>query len=225
MIRQLRQLMEVSNVSSADIARYTGYTPASISMLLNGKREFSDERLIEVLTKTKPFGLNFHQAKQKIAIWRFQEYADWAGIELPEGAIPMADNFEYVPLLADVSCGEGVDMEAIMEGDEYEALVPVPKEHISDKKKTFAFTAVGDSMSPEIFDGNTVIVEHTKEYFPTKIQLIKYGSEFMFGRVVQTAKGFEIDKTNSTYPSIRVPAGADFEVCGVVKAVFNMRVY
>lgn len=215
--------IEKNGLKQIEVARTSGINQTTLSKYFNGVRDISDEHVIDVLTKSLNF--NLEDSRRYLARWRAEEYFSQAGIELPEGAVPMTDNFEYVPLLAKVSCGDGIDMDAIMEDGEHEALIPVPKEYISDKKRTFAFTASGDSMSPEIQNDDTVIVEYSKELSTTKIHLIKYGNEFMFGRVVKTSQGIEIDKTNRTYPPIRIPAGSDFEVCGVVKAVLNLRVY
>lgn len=220
---KLKIEIEKSGLTYTKLAEKIGVQHSWISNILSGKRNLTDEKAKDLLTKG--LGYSAFDALGLIAKWRIEEYADVSGINIPDNAIPMAENFEYIPLLAKVSCGDGIDMDSIMEGDEYEALVPVPKEYIFDKKKTFAFTAVGDSMNPEILNDDTVIVEYTKELMPSKIHLIKYGNEFMFGRIVQTAEGYEIDKANRSHPSIRIPSGNEFEICGFVRAVLNLRIY
>lgn len=215
--------MESHDMNQSELAHKSGINRSSINHMLSGRREFSDDKICEILTKG--FAYSHQEATEQIAKWRMKTLAEEAGIELPEGAIPMTDNYKYVPLLAEVSCGEGMDMDAIITNGEHEALVPVPNKYVKDDKKTFAFTAKGNSMSTEIQDGDTVIIQHTKEYSPGKVHLYKLGEDFGLARLQKEPDGsVTIKKANPQYAPIQV-GGRDIEICGVVQVVLNLRIY
>jgi SOS-response transcriptional repressor LexA len=223
MIDKLKSLIEQSGETQTDIAKKMGVTHASLNHLLTGRRKLSDDKFYDILVKA--FNYTHQEAVEQIAKWRMETLAEEAGIKIPDGAIPMADNYEYVPLVSEVSCGEGMEIEAIMNNKEHEALVPVPKEYIKDLDKTFAFTAKGNSMSNEIQDGDTVVIQQTKSYTPGKVYLYKLGEDFGLARLKREPDGnVTIQKANPQYPPVQV-GGNDIEVCGVVQVVLNLRVY
>lgn len=222
-VAKIKLLIEQRGLSNSDVARALGVNRSNISMYFSGKRELTDDKILDILTKALNFRLQ--DAKEELAKLRAEEYFSKAGLDLPEGAIPMADNYTYVPLLAEVSCGEGIDMEAVISSGEHEALVPVPNDYIKDDKKTYAFTAKGSSMSTEIQDGDTVVIHLTKEYSPGKVHLYRIGEDFGLARLQRETDGsVTIKKANPQYPPVQV-GGREIEVCGVVQVVLNLRVY
>lgn len=215
--------IELANLTQTSIARKTGINQATLSKIFNGVRQINDDQAHAILTKALDY--KDSEALAMIAKWKMQELAKNAGIELPEGSIPLTDNFEYVPLVSEVSCGEGMEIESIMSRSDYEALVPVPKEYIKQLDKTFAFTAKGNSMATEIQDGDTVVVQQSKDYIPGKVYLYKLGNDFGLARLKKETNGdVIIVKANHQYPPIQV-GQRDIEICGVVQVVLNLRIY
>jgi len=215
--------MDERNISGVDMAKKLDRTPASISLLINGKRPLTDDLILDILIKV--FSFTYDDATAKIGEWRIAEYSEKLGLNMPDGAVPMAENYTYIPLVSEVSCGQGMDMDTIIANGEHEALIPVPNEYVKDDTKTFAFTAKGNSMSNEIQDGDTVIIYQTKDYTPGKVYLYKLGEDYGLARLKREPDNtVTIQKANPQYPPVQV-GQRDIEICGVVQVVLNLRVY
>lgn len=209
-MKKLQLLIDSEDLTQTYVAQKSGINRTTLSKIYNGVREISDNHAHDILTKV----LNYKdsEAREMLAQWKIEELAEQAGIELPDGARVDLKGWHKVPFITEVSCGEGVDITDLIE--DLNQFTSAPDHMVSDPDKTFAFLAKGDSMIPDVNDGDVVIIEHVKEIIPSRIQLVKIDGKLLLGRVHRTQDGYEIDKSNRSFSSIPVRHGQAFEVCG-----------
>lgn len=216
---KLKLEIEMSGMTYTKIAEKIGVQHSWVSNILNGKRNLTDDKIYDLLVRG--LGYKDKEAVEQIAIWRAEEYFSKAGLDMPDGARVDLAGWHKVPFITEVSCGEGVDITDLIE--DLNQFTSAPDHMVGDPDKTFAFRAEGDSMVPDVNNGDVVIIEHTKELMSSRIQLVKIDGKLLLGRVHKTQDGYEVDKSNRSFSSLPVKHGQDFEICGVMVGVIHYK--
>jgi SOS-response transcriptional repressor LexA len=151
------------------------------------------------------------------------DLAEQAGIEIPDNSRVDLKGFHKIPFMTDVSCGDGIDIEDLL--DDLNTFTTAPDSMVSKPEKTFAFRAEGDSMIPDISSGDVVIIEHSSELSTSRIHLINLDGKMLLGRVHRTQNGYEIEKSNRNFSSIPVRHNQKFKICGFMTGVINYKNY
>lgn len=138
---RIKEAIEKSGLSKAEVARATGKSPAAVTLWLNGE--------------TRSIKGDTAAALEATTGYRAQWIVSGKGRKLvEEGVVEGPEVRGYVPLLSSVQAGAYKEFLTNM-GDEMEKIpttVPV-------NKCTFALRVKGDSMEPEFLEGVIVIVE------------------------------------------------------------------
>ncbi len=83
----------------------------------------------------------------------------------------------------------------------------------------FAVRIAGDSMEPEISDGNIVWVRRRETIGAGKIGIFVYGGQALCKRLKTDENGAYLVSSNTKYAPIQVKPSIDLRVCGVVVGV------
>lgn len=109
-----------------------------------------------------------------------------------------------------------------MADDHVEAYVPIHEHIIPHPRTSFLLRVSGDSMiKAGIFDGDLLVVDRYLEPQHGKIVVASVDDEVTVKRLYQKEGITKLLPENDGYPSIEVPKGGDFRVCGVVIHVLH----
>lgn len=110
-----------------------------------------------------------------------------------------------------VSCGK-----PLLNDFEIEKELSLDEEFIKQPGDTFFIKASGDSMSPTIWDGDTIIVSVKKKPQNNHIVLAQVDNELTLKRYFKTNKGIRLEPDNSHFKAISLSEISDGLICGVV---------
>jgi SOS-response transcriptional repressor LexA len=115
-----------------------------------------------------------------------------------------------VPVRGRVSAGGLVSTE-----EEAGDSITVPAEMVAGMPDAYALIVSGDSMTPDLMDGDRVLVDPGREWQPNNIVVVRVrGTETTIKRLVARDTTVILVPTNRTYPVLEVPAD-DVELLGV----------
>lgn len=147
---RLKEALDSSGLSQAELARRANVGRNSISDYLKGKYEAKQDKLhalAQVLNVDEGWLMGYDVK---------QERKVTSETNLPTNIVyPLGDNFERIsiPLIGEIACGDPITAEENIEGYVEEIFEkPVPKGNL------FALRCKGKSMEPTIHDGSIVTI-------------------------------------------------------------------
>lgn len=118
-------------------------------------------------------------------------------------------------ILGAISCGKTTDIAG--------EITPIKLLEFltGNTRGVFALAARGDSMFPEIGDGDVVIVDSNRQpKFGEKI-IASVRGEYTLKRFEKSARGLRLIASNGSFPARQITKHDDFEVLGVVSHVIK----
>lgn len=188
------------NMSQTELAKRSGYsTPSTISKIESGERDISREKLIAIAQALDiaPIELFYDMSEESEPIWEFD-------------VIGMVK--------------AGPDGTAV---EEYTGeKVRVPRSALPKKRKGdfFVLRVYGNSMYPDILDGDKVVVEKMSSVTSGKMAVVMYNgdnSAVKFVYYKENEDWLELVSSNPQYPPIRIE-GPDLELCCVMGEVIDI---
>lgn len=92
---------------------------------------------------------------------------------------------------------------------------------IKHKSSTYFFKAVGQSMSPLILPGDTLIIDRSLKAESNKIIVACLDGEFICKRILKFYNKVSLVSENPDYKSIFITSEHDFTVFGIVTSVIR----
>jgi DNA polymerase V len=121
-------------------------------------------------------------------------------------------NYSRPPLFGtSVSCGK-----PLLSDFEIDKELSLDDEFIKQPGDTFFLRANGDSMSPTIWDGDTMIISVKKKPQNNHIVLAQIDNELTIKRYFKTNKGIKLVPDNSHFKEISITEASEGLICGVV---------
>ena len=219
---KVKEELEAKGMRMSDLSKKVPYSQSFFSQVFAMKKKLPEDSAIKILSKG--LGYKLDKAKELIAKWKIEEYAedvsnlDELMYELGATKLNLGEDFINLPIYGSIPCGTAGDTDVI-------DTAAVPVKGLDKSREYYILRANGLSMSPEIPHGSEVVIERTKEYRgPSKIYVFKIGSdELGLGRLVQADGRWEISKSNKDYPPIPVQGAHSLEICGVaVRKIENL---
>ena len=174
--KNLHKFLRMKNKTQVDLANDLGLSPSTVSDWFNGKKYPRIDRLQELADYFGVFKSDL--TEEKGSLYRTRGY--------------------MIPVLGEVPCG--VPIEAIEYIIDYEEI----SEEMAKKGKYFGLKAKGDSMSPMILEGDTLIVRQQESAESGDIAILKVnGDEATCKKIIYSDYGLSLIPLNSSYsPSI-----------------------
>lgn len=178
-----------------DLAQQLGYKDkSSISKIENGKADIPQ-------AKVELFANALHTTTAYLI--------GVDGPALPPGCEPLP-RLKRLPLVGRIACGMPILAEQNIEGE-----VAVPEEWHAD----FILTCRGDSMAPQIMDGDLVAVRSQPEVENGEIAVVRIGDEATLKKVSFDGTTMVLQPLNPAYPLMTYTGAALAEVHIEGKAV------
>lgn len=197
---RLCEALEIRNISSAELSRRTGINEATLSNYRKGKYEPKQRRT------------------ENIAEALFVDIAWLMGADVPiePRNIISVIKGKPVPVLGYVRAG--------YPSEAYENILgyEVIDENLARKGDYFALTIKGDSMLPQMHEGDTVIVRKTEQVENGQLAVVSVGTEnATVKKYYQTENGIKLISFNPAYePFYYSPEEAEkLQVCILGKVV------
>jgi SOS-response transcriptional repressor LexA len=129
-------------------------------------------------------------------------------------------NIPLYSAIASAGFGSEVNSEAV------EGYLTVPKSilmpHYTVPDKLGAIRVTGDSMSPELLPGDTLLIDRDKTNpRDGSLALIRISNELLVKRVQRLPNGINLLSTNPLYPPVTLSASDSFEVIAEVVATLS----
>lgn len=185
---KLEQLMLAQNLNQTKLSKITGVKQQVISRLLTSKNE--DEKATPAL---------------KFALLKYFSYDIDSGYYTAEVTVDYGENIISIPFYtAKAAAGKGIELPDYEEKDVIhfdkrwlQAVVGHNPENLS------LIQAEGDSMSPDIQDGDLLMVDTAiKEVIPNKIFIIKQNGQYRVKKLKTDFNGdIMIISINHNYPT------------------------
>ena len=178
--RRLRLAMSNANIKAQELAEKSGVSKNSISQYVNGTHAPSNKSAGKMgpVLRVNPVWLMGFDAP------------------MPEKFFRMSHSTARIPVYGSVSAGNGTLADGNIEG-----YVDIP-EDMAKHGEYFGLKVKGDSMEPDIKDGDTVIVRKTEDVpadGKTVVAIVN-GDEGFCKRLAKYAEGLCLSSNNSNYP-------------------------
>jgi len=173
--KNLHKFLRIKNKTQVDLASDLGLSPSTVSDWFNGKRYPRIDKL--------------------------QQLADYFGVYKSDLTEDKGSEYRTrgikIPVLGEVPCG--VPVEAIEHILDYEEI----SEQLSKKGTFFGLKAKGDSMSPMIMDGDTLIIKQQDTAESGDILIVKVnGDEATCKKISISEIGITLIPLNPTYSPV-----------------------
>lgn len=117
-----------------------------------------------------------------------------------------------IPIYSAISCGTGKWVDELPED-----MVGVPSSWTSLNDDYFGNEAGGDSMEPDICEGDCLIFKRSDSLMPGQIGAFSLNGEYFCKRLKKKADTFFLESENPKYPDIPIEDGDDFRILGLYK--------
>lgn len=115
-----------------------------------------------------------------------------------------------------VSCGQ-----AVTEDYKIEKEISLEDLVIRHPQKTFFIHASGDSMAPNIMDGDMLVIELSNKAKNNDIVLVQIDNDFTVKRLVKTPKKTRLVPDNPLFKEIDLSSSDQVSICGIVISTFR----
>lgn len=117
-------------------------------------------------------------------------------------------------LISNVECGLfGI------QDDFYEEYLSLDEHFIKDKKSTFFFRASGNSMEPQIFSNDILIVDRSLKAKSGQICILSLEGSFLCKRLLTTSREVILVSDNSIYKPMKITTEMEMIIWGVVVGI------
>lgn len=203
--KNLQYFMELFDLNRADIAELLGISVAAVGNYLNGKQI---PRMDKVSILAKRFNVGISSLLEKDA---------------PAPSIlDAAPDFIEFPIIGSIAAGyDGMAIE-----EETGETIKIPKALLRGHKESdyMILQVKGDSMSPQLLDGDKVIVQRCTSVDSGSIAVIMYDGWDATIKQVRYVSGedwLEMVPCNPAYQTKRIE-GSDLEECRVLGKVVDL---
>lgn len=188
---RIQQKLDEKHLRQADIARATGKSTAAVTKWLRGEnvpKTESLKQIAELLDTTDEWLLNGDNSSiASVKIPQFAEVHDW------DSDTPVDDDEVPIVFYRDfrLACGHGLD-NVIVQAETRRLRMSKVTLHRRGITASQAFAAVAEdsSMSPTIYDGDTIFVDTGRNHIKDgKIFAIEHGGLFRIKRLYKRPNG------------------------------------
>lgn len=225
---RLKEARKKANKSQKDVVEAIGITQSALSQLETGRVDSSSHLpAIANFLGVDAYWLQTGEHPISIRDQEFHQVSAW------DERTPLDDDEVEIPFFEDFSfaCGGG-SIGEVLDCNEQKLRLPkaVLRKLDIDKKNAVATLASGDSMTPEIKDGNTIHIDLGRKAIKDgKIYAICHGGLFMAKRLYNLPQGgVRIVSDNAVeYPEVVLTAEErkqqEFEVIGWIWQITSIQ--
>lgn len=183
---RLQKAMAIRNMKQVDLCEKTGISKSKISQYVRGDHA---PKLDAVYKLAK--ALSVEEA------WLMGYDIPMEAPRLPSNAMPVNDTYK-IPLLGRVAAGQPLFDEGNVAGEVF-----VDPSMVPGDAKLFALKVKGDSMSPKILDGDTLIVKEQPDADDGEIVIVTVnGDEGTCKKIQRYPGSLKLISLNPTYDPI-----------------------
>lgn len=223
--KKIKNLLELKGITHQSAAAELDWGTSTLTNLLNGNRELTEEKAEFVLVKV--FDYKPSEAKDQVAQWVAEDSlhslndSSRAAMLQKFGQIQPLGGVVEVPVYGTASCGVPRNEQTLMENDDVEK-IPLPGGMVEGfGDDIYILRADGNSMEPVLSNGSYVVIKPAFEYQgATKTYLLVIDNECVIGNLAMVEGLYRISKANKEYPPIPVE-GHEVQICGVVVAEYK----
>lgn len=189
----IKEKREEAELSLREASKLSGVSHTHIRDIERGSSVPSFEMVIKFL---KTYSVNI------------EEFLTETGLMPPEVKRSLSDEIKCVPVLSWTQAGSWREM---VNPNGYEAVVE------TDSKGTFALTVRGDSMEPEFYEGDILIINpYLKQEHNDYVVVSNDEWEATFKQLKKYGKTRVLHPLNSRYEDIELDKNSEYRMIGVV---------
>ena len=198
----IREIRESLNISQAEAARRLGLSRQAYSNYELGKRQADYEMLLRISEE-------FHCSVEEL-LGRKPEQ--------PNAQRLPADCIRMIPVFESVSAGFGANAE-----NRIVDFIPIFIQNNTEADRTICVRVCGDSMHPQIQDGDLVQVLKQETAETGDIVVILDGENGYVKRYIHSKNGVILESFNPNYPPMRYTReeSNELRIVGIVKRVIR----
>lgn len=185
---RLREGLTMRDMTQAELARATELDKSSISRYLKNEYRGNQDsvyRIAHALNVSEAWLMGYDVPMER-------ENLVQLGQSIPPGFSPLPP-MDRVPRVGAIACGTPILAEENIEN--YDSIP-------SDWRADFTLVCKGDSMEPQIQDGDVVAIRRQPEVETGEIAAVRIGTEATLKRVYYHEDYIELRPENSSYASI-----------------------
>lgn len=208
-VEKIAHLFETSGKSTRSILLELGFSPTALNEWKRGKAQPTTKHIIKLA--------EYFNVSVDYLLGR-------TDIPLPPDAITISGEFVSLPVIGTITAGyNGVAQEEYT-GERLE----IPREILShySPDELYVLTVKGDSMYPELLDGDRVLVYRVSSVDSGTVAVVMYNGDEATVKRVEYEQGkdyFDLIPRNPEYQTKRI-SGADLEQCRILgKVVYLFR--
>lgn len=194
--KYIERLLKEKNMKPVDLANRAGVDKSTISRYFRGTRKIPMDELAKFADalNVDPVELLIDNGDNNKTFLVHEESAPYNLVEVPESS------FVKIPIIGTIACGDPIIAEQNIEGYTYETSDSLPHGSI------FALKAKGDSMSPTIPDGATVIIREQSDVENKEIAavLVNGDNEATLKRIEKFGDVVILKPDNPAHPTILI---------------------
>lgn len=220
---RLRQALERTNMSPAQLAKAIGYDAGVVNAVVNG-RAGASEKMIEAIVGIPALGVT----KEELMCGTESPLVlSDSGMEGTYGAkpnvvVPEGDSVRYVPEISWAQAGTMKDLSFLDEAYDFRGVAAI---NIRDRR-AFAVAIEGDSMSPEIKPGDKAIVTPSSPPQVGDTVIVQTLDGRVMCKMYRTRLGGQfvvLESLNPSYNPIEIPREEVVWIYPVAQVTKNLR--
>ncbi len=207
MSNNLRELRKAQRLSQLDLAKYMNVQQSTISNWESERTEID----VESITKLAKL---FH-----VSIDYLLGHTE---VPLPNGAQPISGEFIALPVIGTITAGYGGIAQEEYTGEQLE----IPREILAhySPDELYVLTIKGNSMYPELLDGDRVLVYRVPSVDSGTVAVVLYNGDAATVKRVEYEQGkdyIDLVPRNPEYQTKRIK-GSDLEQCRILGKVIYL---